>query len=254
MQDWGLGNRTILKIHETLKVKEAGRVRAQQNQIVDEFEEAIYTPPCVESLDSLLGNWENFVNLESSTFHPIVKAIIAHYQFEAIHPFADGNGRAGRILMVLQLVQDKIIPVPAFYISGYLKDHSTEYKELLLRVTKEGAWDEYLVFMLKGFRLQAIRTREIITNIRALKLHMKREMRKQLPKIYSTDLLNHLFNFPVTFTSGMEQELHISRTTAGKYLKILEKHGFLKKKKSGKYVLFANTALLRILFERPKEE
>ena len=253
MDKWGLGSRTILKIHEVLDVKEAGGYRHQQNSIIDELGEPIYTPPSVASLSNHLSGWENFVNENSSEFHPVIKSCLAHYQFEAIHPFADGNGRTGRILMVLQLVQDKILPVPAFYISGYLKENSVRYKDLLLEISKNQTWDEYLRFMLKGFRLQAIRTKEIISKIRDLKLIMKREIRKELPKIYSADLINHLFESPVTFPTGMEKELGISRNTAGKYLGLLEKKGFLKKRKSGKYVLFANTELLRILFEKPKK-
>jgi Fic family protein len=107
--------------------------------------------------------------------------------------------------------------------------------------------------MLKGFRLQANRTRTIISKIRELRHTLKGDIRKKLPKIYTTDLLNHLFKFPVTFTAGLEHELHISRTTAGKYLKELEAAKFLKSKKSGKYVLYLNTALLKILLEKPEK-
>lgn len=90
--EYALSNRTILKIHETLEGKEAGKYREQQNEIQDEFSQPIYTPPPVNQLQELLGNWENFVN-KHNEIHPIIRAIVAHYQFEAIHPFADGNGR-----------------------------------------------------------------------------------------------------------------------------------------------------------------
>jgi Fic family protein len=251
MKSWAITERTMLEIHRNLKVKGAGKLRNQQNSIVDEYKDPIYTPPRSSNLHQLLSNWENFVNGDDNNFHPVIKSIMAHYQFEAIHPFVDGNGRTGRILMVLQLVQDKILPIPALYISGYLNEHSIKYKNLLLEVTKTQNWENYLKFMLLGFSTQAKRTRYIISKIQRLKLEVKREIRNDLPKIYSADLINHLFSFPVTFNKLMVEELEISRSTASRHLRALEDQGTLKKKKSGKYLLFINFRLMRLLMEKP---
>ncbi len=252
MKKYSLSSRTILKIHDTLEIKEARGFRSQQNSIIDELEDPIYTPPSATKIDALLQNWENFVNSEENKIHPVIKAIIAHYQFEAIHPFLDGNGRTGRILMVLQLVQDKVISGPAFYISGFLNEKSTLYKELLLKVTKNRAWKEYIIFMLGAFSMQAYKTRIIISKIQTQKIKMKRSIRSKFPKIYSAELIDHLFKSPVTFVGGMADDLSMSRTTAVKYLKILEENKYLKRKKSGKYIFYYNMNLLRVLFEKIK--
>lgn len=247
--DYSISNRTVLKIHETLDVKEAGKIRQQQNEIQNEFREVIYTPPTQSGLNSLLGNWENYVN-KYEEHDPILKTIIAHYQFEAIHPFADGNGRTGRILMVLQLLEHHVLGIPAFYISGYLKNHSDTYKRLLLGVTENNNWEDYINFMLVGFSTQAIKTRVIIKKIHRLKIKLKRSIRESLPKIYSSELINALFTNPITFSVILAEDLGITRKTASKYLRELEEHGVLVGKKSGKYQLFMNQELIKILYEK----
>ena len=249
MREYSLSNRTILNIHSTLEVKESGRVRSQQNEIQNEFSQPIYTPPAVSQLQKLLSDWENFVN-NNTEIHPIIRAIVSHYQFEAIHPFADGNGRTGRILMVLQLLNDGVLSIPAFYISGYLKENSQRYKELLLEVTEKGEWKNYLNFMLTAFSIQALKTRIIIKNIHMLKMRMKRSIREKLPKIYSSELINALFTNPITFSGVLGDEVGVTRKTSSKYLKSLEEEGFLISKKSGKYLLYMNHELIKILHEK----
>lgn len=152
--------------------------------------------------------------------------------------------------MVLQLLNDGVLAIPAFYISGFLKEYSTEYKALLLEVTETGDLENYLNFMLKAFSIQAIKTRMTIRNIHRLKTKMKRAIREKLPKIYTSELINELFANPVTFSGVLAKELNITRKTASKYLKELESSGFLISKKSGKYLLYMNHVLIKILHNK----
>jgi Fic family protein len=116
-----LSNRIILGIHEILIPGKDTEFRRTQNKIENSLtQEVIYTSPPSSSIARLISNWEKFVNSTDSKFDPVLKAVIAHYQFEAIHPFGDGNGRTGRILMLMQLIQDKVLTLPILYISGYI--------------------------------------------------------------------------------------------------------------------------------------
>ena len=112
--------------------------------------QVIYTPPVGEDLlRSLLANWEKFLH-EATDLDPLVRMAIAHYQFEAIHPFTDGNGRTGRILNTLFLIQENVLSLPILYLSRYIISHKSDYYRLLLKVTAENEWEEWLLYILEG--------------------------------------------------------------------------------------------------------
>ena len=137
MEKFSLSTRTIQSVHKELMPKGQGAFRSQQNKIVDGKGNTVYTPPENFNISPLLNDWEKYVNSPNLSFDPLVRVATCHYQFEAIHPFSDGNGRAGRILMVLQMMQDRLLDYPILYLSGYINRERAQYYELLRGVTEK---------------------------------------------------------------------------------------------------------------------
>ncbi|MBC7742825.1 MAG: Fic family protein [Bdellovibrionaceae bacterium] len=232
LKNYGLSSRTIKAIHQKLKINKGspGEFRRIQNQIGNRKKngtvEVIYTPPEANNVDLLISNWEKFI-LENDSFFPLIKAAICHYQFEAIHPFEDGNGRCGRILMIIQLLQDNLLRYPALFISEYLSEHEDVYKKMLLRVTTHSEWWGFIEFMLTGFVIQAKKTHIGILQLK----HAKKEVKTLLftlgenpiRKSNVTAVLDHIFHNPVTHAKFMEKELGIHWQTCAKYLRELSK-------------------------------
>ncbi len=242
-----IGTRIILGIHRQL-LPSGGEYRKQQNKIENIIsKEVLYTPPIAPNIGRLIGNWENFVNQAEDTIDPLIKCAIAHYQFEAIHPFTDGNGRTGRILMVLQLAQDHILGLPILYISGFINKNRSEYYRLLNGITTQSDWNPFILFMLNAFYTQAKETKLMFLKIMHLYQAFLDEIKKQHPKIYSADLVQQLFSFPVLTPVRLGSNLDIHYTTASRHLYALTKSGHLKNTKVGKYHFFANHRLIQIL-------
>ncbi|MBK6445924.1 MAG: Fic family protein [Bacteroidetes bacterium] len=153
----------------------------------------LYTPPSSGDISKLIANWEKYIHNKEDETDPLIKCAISHYQFEAIHPFGDGNGRTGRILMVLYLVQEELLSFPMLYISGYINKHRSEYYRLLNEVTSNSNWTEFVEYMLKGFYLQAKETKEVLLKIISLHQEMKDGIKQKCPAIYSSDLVEQLF-------------------------------------------------------------
>lgn len=245
---YGLSSRLITGIQAHLLPEGNGQYRREQNQIINfASRESLYTPPIASAIPALISNWENYVNLPNAGLDPLIRAAIAHYQFEAIHPFRDGNGRTGRILMVLQLIQDGLLHYPILYISGYINQHRAEYYRRLLAVTAEGQWQAFIDYMLTGFYEKAKETREDLTQITQLLAEVKEQVRVENTKIYSADLVQALFTYPVITPTKLASLLNKHYTTTSRYLTQLTKSGILKEAVIGKYRLFANHKLLKIL-------
>lgn len=165
MQRIPISSRLILKIHQRLLPSLGGGYRQHQNLIADAVTgEVRYTPPKSERIPELLAQWERFVH-ESIPMDPLLKAALAHYQFEAIHPFSDGNGRCGRILVLLQLVSDKVLKWPLLYLSGYIQERSQEYCDNLRQINAKNNWTPFLEFMLEAFYIQAKKTEKMGSEI-----------------------------------------------------------------------------------------
>lgn len=243
----GISTRLILGIQERLLTKESG-YRKQQNAIANfATKEILYIPPVANEVPQLISNWENFVNNVDDNIDPLIKAAIAHYQFEAIHPFADGNGRTGRILMVLELIHADLLHWPILYISGYINNNRSEYYRLLRAVTMENNWTDFILFMLDGFYTQAKETREVLFKIFKLFGSTKEEIRSSHRKIYSADLVETLFAYPIITPVKLGREMSVHYTTATRWLTELVDGGFLAKKKFGKYQLYINKKLIELL-------
>lgn len=240
-----LPTRIILNIHKQL-MPNGGHFKKQGNQI-KKGSKVIYTPPSPIQMNHLMSNWENYINSADEKIDPLIKIAMSHYQFEAIHPFSDGNGRTGRILIVLQMVLYKLLNWPVLYVSGYLIKNRQKYYSNLLNITKSGHWLEFIKFMMKAFYEQAQVTQKVIKDIIEEKNKMRRILKSEHKSIYNWELLEHLFAYPITYPTFMGEKLNITYQTASKYLSDLEEAGLLSKKQSGRYVLYYNFNLLDCL-------
>lgn len=239
----------LLEIHRVLEQNDAGLRRLPGTELInDRTGEIIYTPPQDhQQIVSLMGNLEQFINDESMLdIDPLVKMAVIHYQFESIHPFYDGNGRAGRILNILYLVAQGLLDIPALYLSRYIIRNKGEYYRLLQAVRTDGAWDEWLLYMLKGIEETSIQAIGLIQEINRLMQHYKQRIRSELPKIYSQDLLNNLFRHPYTKIDFVQQDLQVSRLTATKYLAQLSEAGLVEKRKMGRHNYYINQPLFEL--------
>jgi len=247
LKDLSLSNRMILGVHKKLLKEKGGDYRTIQNHIVNsKTGEILFTPPIQSQIPSLIGNWEKYVN-ENKELDPLIRVAVAHQQFESIHPFEDGNGRTGRILMVLQLVRDEVLELPILFISGYINQNKAEYYRLLRGVNAHNNWHEYIAFILQGFYLQAKETKETLKKVTLLHKELKDKIRTEHPKIYSADLLEALFSFPVVIPTKLASEMNIHYTTASKHLSQLAEADILKSMKVGRNHFFINKRLVSIL-------
>lgn len=215
----------------------------------DRTGETIYTPPQhPEDIATLMGNLENFINQpDLCDWDPLVKMAIIHHQFESIHPFYDGNGRTGRIINILYLVQQCLQDMPVLYLSRYINRHKADYYRLLQNVRDTGDWEAWLLWMLEGITQTARQTTLLITEIKTLMQSTKERIRSELPKIYSQDLVNNLFKHPYTKIDFLAEELLVHRNTAIKYLDDLTRLGLVSKHKLGKDNYYFNLALYDLL-------
>lgn len=249
LQKYSLGTRTIRGIHKMLLTNFPGEYRKFGVKIEDsKTKETIYTPPIAEKINGLVGNLEAFMHTEDD-IDPLIKASIIHYQFEAIHPFQDGNGRTGRILIVLYLVKNNLLHFPTLFISGYILKNRPEYYRVLLGITKNNNWNEYIEFMLQGFYLQAKETKDLLFKIREEYFRLKKELKTNYKSIYNSgEIIDHLFAYPIITAAKLAEELGCTWDTASNYLKILNKAGILGDKKLRKYHFYLNKKLLNILY------
>ncbi len=212
--------------------------------------EVIYTPPVGEALlRKKLANWERFVHAdkEIEEIDPLIRMAAAHYQFEAIHPFLDGNGRTGRILNQLMLVEKGLLDLPVLYLSRYIIRNKADYYSLLLGVTRDGAWEPWLLYMLRGVQSTATWTTDKINAIHALMAHTTEYVRAQAPKIYSRELVELVFVQPYCRIQNIVEAGLGHRETASSYLKALARIGVLKEEKVGREKLFIHPKYMQLL-------
>ena len=215
--------------------------------------EIVYTPPVGEDLlRSLLANWERFLH-EATDIDLLIRMAVAHYQFEAIHPFTDGNGRTGRILNSLFFISQDLLTLPILYLSRYIIRHKADYYRLLLEVTQTDLWEDWLVFMLKGVEETARWTVAKVAAIRKLQAHTVEHLRHAVPKIYSHELVNLIFELPYCRIQNLTERGIAGRQTASVYLKELVRSGVLEEKPVGREKLFIHPKLLRLLTREPND-
>ena len=243
-----LSTRTAVEICCTIKGVDMDVRRTPGTALVNERSGGlIYTPPEGEALiRDKLANWEQFLH-EAEDIDPLVRMAIGHYQFEAIHPFTDGNGRTGRVLNLLYLIDKGLLDIPVLYLSKAIIEAKQDYYRLLLDVSREGAWEPWLLFMLEAVRSTAHWTTSQIKAIRTLIDDTVHRMRRDAPGIYSRELTELIFVQPYCRIANLVDAGIAQRQTASVYLKQLVDIGLLKEMKAGREKLFINPQLLQTL-------
>ena len=209
--------------------------------------EVIYTPPEGQQLlIDKLDNWADFMH-SGTHIDPLVRMAIQHYQFEAIHPFADGNGRTGRILNILFLVEHGLLDSPILYLSRYIIQNKAAYYRLLKNVTLEQDWAAWILFILDGVEETCTWTTDKIKSIRELMEHTGQFVQKSLPKTYTWELVEVLFKQPYCRIGNLVDAGIAKRQTASVYLKQLCEIGVLREIKSGRENIFVHPKYIELL-------
>ena len=243
-------NSTLIDMFRLLKDRDDGfRVTPGTALKNERNGDIVFVPPQdANEIVALMTALERFVNDDAvCDLDPLIKMALLHHQFESIHPFPDGNGRIGRILNVLYLTRTGLLDIPILYLSRHITRNKGDYYRLLQAVRDEGAWEEWVIFMLEGVAETAKTTLQLVSGIGELMQEAKHRMREELPKLYSQELLNNLFRHPYTRIEYVQGDLKITRQTAARYLDSLAEHGFVDKHRAGKNNYFINTRLVRLL-------
>jgi Fic family protein len=213
--------------------------------------QVVYTPPEGEELiRQKLFELEKFINdPDHCPLDPLIKMALIHYQFEAIHPFSDGNGRTGRILNILFLIQQEMIGLPVLYLSKYIIEHKSDYYRLLREVTEQNNWIEWVLYVVNGVAETSLTTLNKIKRILELKSNAENELKFVLGSSFSRDLNDLLFSHPYIKIGVLEENGIAKRQTASRYLKEIEKTGWLSSVQVWKETYYINHKLISILSE-----
>jgi len=239
----------FIQIVQTIKKNQAGIRNTPGTKIAnDRTGQVIYTPPEGEEvIREKLKNLEEYIHAENK-IDPLIKLAVIHYQFEAIHPFSDGNGRTGRILCILYLIQQSLLELPVLYLSQYIINRKSDYYRLLREVTEKSQWEPWVLFMLEAVENTAVQTKQKIIAIRDLMEQTRVHAKEKLPgRVYSKELLELLFKQPYTKVQFLVDEGIAKRQAAADYLRECEKIGILKIRKLGKERLYLNSELYKLL-------
>ena len=247
LEDYPLCTNTAVAICTKLRAVQTDIRKTPGTVLRDQNNNVVYTPPVGEdSIRELLANWERFIHGDDD-LDPLVKMAIAHYQFECIHPFPDGNGRTGRILNILYLIQSELLSLPILYLSRFILERRDDYYTLLRRVTEEGDWESWILFMLEAVESTSRWTTDKISFVRALMAETTEYVREKLPKIYTHELVQALFAQPYCRIDNLVERGVAKRQTASTYLKQLVEIGVLEEMSVGREKLYINTRLLQEL-------
>jgi Fic family protein len=245
-----LSTKTAIEVCSTIKAAEMDIRATSGTALLNEATgKIIYTPPDGEALlRKLLANWERYIHDEEEV-DPLIRMAVSHYQFEAIHPFTDGNGRTGRILNLILLVEQGLLTAPILYLSRHIIAKKRDYYELLLNVTKKGVWEPWIVFMLNAVAATSKSTTAKIGAIRKLIADTAATIKTRAPSIYSRELAELIFTQPYCRIGNLVDAGLAKRQTASVHLKALVDIGVLEERKAGREKLFINPAFLSLLRE-----
>ena len=176
-----------------------------------------------------------------------MKMSIIHHQFESIHPFYDGNGRTGRIVNILYLIQQGLLDTPILYLSRYITQNKGEYYKCIQNVRETQNWEDWLIFMIKGIEQTSKQTIMLVTEIKNLMTHHKQIIKTKAPKLYSHELLNNLYKYPYTKVEFVAEDCGVSPSTALRKLSDLIELNIVKQIKYGRESFYVNTELFNIL-------
>jgi Fic family protein len=248
LKDRPLSTNTAVQVCSLLKNTTMDVRRVQGTALANAATgELIYTPPVGEALlREKLANWERFIH-ERTDIDPLIRMAVAHYQFEAIHPFLDGNGRTGRVLNLLLLVEQGLLTQPVLYLSRYILRHRADYYRNLLAVTRDGAWEAWISFMLAAVTNTAQWTTAKIQAIQQLQAQATVFVKTRAPKIYTRELVDMIFVQPYCRIQNLVEADIAKRQTASVYLKQLADLGMLREIKVGREKLFIHPNFVRLL-------
>jgi Fic family protein len=247
----GIGVKAILAVQETIVRNNAG-MRALPGTVLrnEATGKVVYTPPEGRlRIMALLGNLEDYIGRDDGV-DPLIRMAVTHYQFESIHPFYDGNGRTGRIVNMLYLVQRGVLDLPVLYLSREIIERKAEYYRLLQEVRTRDSWEEWILFMLGAVDRSSHHTLRLIVSIKDLLEKTLETCRSLLPRTtYSKELVERLFVQPYVKTEHLVNVGIAERRTATKYLRQLEEIGVLSSFKAWRETIFVNTGLVKVLKE-----
>ncbi|MCG9895579.1 MAG: Fic family protein [Fimbriimonadaceae bacterium] len=208
--------------------------------------EIIYSPP--EGKDRIIQLMDALCRFlsDTSSADPLIRLAAGHYQFEAIHPFPDGNGRAGRVINVLFLIQEGLLDLPLIYPSRQILNSKSEYYDLLRGVTERGEWEAWLRYMLRAIRDSAKDSIELIDSILDLMAADSERLKSEAPRLYSRELVELIYSQPYTRIAGFEEAGLGNRQTASSHLNRLTEMGLLVRVQAGRNVLFLNPKMIRL--------
>ena len=234
--------------------KKPGEFRTTQNWIGPpgcSLDDATYVPPPIPEMNKALGQWEKFLHSDNS-IAPLIKCAMMHYQFEAIHPFHDGNGRVGRLLITFYLYERGYLEYPILYLSDFFERYRNEYYDLLLGVSQNGNWDAWLKYFIRGVAEQSKVAEETGHKILDLQKKYRQQLQLQKGSVPTTvfQLLDMLFLNPFVSLPGVSDYLKITWPTAKAAVERLVKLGILKEvsgRKRGR--IYCAEELLNILIK-----
>ena len=252
-----LTNNIIKNIQEKLEKNKAG-FRTSAVTLQNSKQEIVYAPPeTAAEVEHYMSNLEQFINnSELSDLDPLIKLAIIHHQFESIHPFYDGNGRTGRIISVLYLVQNRLLDLPILYLSRYITRNKADYYKLIQAVRDNDGdikdWQNWVMFILKGIEVTSKETIILINGIAQLMAQYKAILKPAFGKTYKHELLNNLFFHPYTKIEFIERDMNVQRKTAAKYLDKIVDLNLLTKMKKGSSNYYINNALFELFLNQGK--
>jgi Fic family protein len=243
-----LSTNLFIELVQIITQNTSGIRNSSGTKIANSKGDTIYTPPEGEDLiRKKIANLENFIHDEDDNIDPLIKLAIIHYQFEAIHPFSDGNGRVGRIINILYLLQQNRLKTPVLFLSRYFIQNNKGYYGGLKNVTEKEDWQSWILYILDAIEHTARTTIEKIDEIIKLMEKFINLIKINHPKIYSKDLVEVLFAQPYCRVSSLTKDKIVARKAASTYLKKIEALSLLSGKKVGKEMVYVNDSLLEIL-------
>ena len=251
-----ISSELMIKIYQEIKqVKDSIRPAQTETVIMKRGSgplggSVVYTPPRGEKIiKQKLENLIDYLNDDKKyNYDALIKLAVAHYQFEAIHPFRDGNGRMGRILNILLMIQKELLDVPILYLSAYIINNKDDYYAYLNKVTNQKSWNSWILYMLSAVEETSIYTIKKINEIDRLFQSTVELVGKKLPHIRK-EVIEKIFEQPYTSPRKLMDQNIKSVNTAKKYLGQLEKLKILVSEKIGKEVVYLNIDLFNLLSE-----
>ena len=238
-----LNSNLFIELVQLIKQVDIGIRAIPGTALKNDLGEVIYTPPVGEAvIRDKLANLEQFIHADDG-LDPLVKMAVMHYQFEAIHPFPDGNGRTGRILNLLFLVEQQLLDIPVLFLSRYIITHRQDYYAGLRGVTEAQDWERWVLFMLKAVESTAQQTFEQVNRILALMEEVRELVQREAESIYSKDLVETIFMQPYTKIAFLVEAGIAKRQTASRYLQTLAAMGILREEQVGREKYYINDAL-----------